>query len=59
MVLALRVLFYLVSVTFIVIVLIQPDRSHGMSGSGGGANSLFGVAQDGRGNTRPHPEHDG
>jgi len=38
MVLALRVLFYLVSVAFIVIVLIQPDRSHGMSGSGGGAN---------------------
>jgi preprotein translocase subunit SecG len=47
MVLALRVLFYLVSIAFIVIVLIQPDRSHGMSGSGGGANSLFGVAQDG------------
>lgn len=47
MVLALRVLFYIVSLSFIVIVLIQPDRSHGMTGGGAGSNSLFGVAQDG------------
>lgn len=47
MLLVLRVVFYIISIAFIAIVLIQPDRSHGMSGSGGAASSLFGVAQDG------------
>lgn len=46
MILALRVLFYLISLSFIVLVLIQPDRSHGMT-SGGAGNSMFGVSQDG------------
>lgn len=41
MLVALRVLFYLISIAFVIIVLIQPDRSHGMSGSGGGASSLL------------------
>ena len=42
-----RILLYIVSVIFIILVLIQPDRSHGMTGSGAGSNSFFGVAQDG------------
>lgn len=47
MLLALRILFYMISLSFIVLVLIQPDRSHGMTSGGAGSNSLFGVAQDG------------
>lgn len=47
MLLALRILFYIVSFSFIVLVLIQPDRSHGMTSGGGASNALFGVAQDG------------
>lgn len=47
MILAIRVLFYMICLSFIIIVLIQPDRSHGMTSGGAGSNSLFGVAQDG------------
>ncbi|MBN1467535.1 MAG: preprotein translocase subunit SecG [Fusobacteriaceae bacterium] len=42
-----NILIYIVSVAFVIVVLIQPDRSHGMTGGGAGSNSLFGVSEDG------------
>lgn len=45
----LTVILIILAVSLIVLVLIQPDRSHGLSSSfGGGASStLFGVSEDG------------
>lgn len=45
----LTVLLFVFALSLIVLVLIQPDRSRGMSGSMGmgGANTVFGVSQDG------------
>ncbi len=45
----LTVLLFIFALSLIVLVLIQPDRSRGMSGSmgNGGTNAVFGVSQDG------------
>jgi len=45
----LTVLLFVFALSLIVLVLIQPDRSRGMSGSmgSGGSNTVFGVSQDG------------
>lgn len=45
----LTVLLFIFALSLIILVLIQPDRSRGMSGSmgSGGANTVFGVSQDG------------
>ena len=45
----LTVLLFVFALALIVLVLIQPDRSRGMSGSigNGGTNTVFGVSQDG------------
>lgn len=42
-------LLYLLAVCLIVLVLIQPDRSNGMSGGigNGATNQIFGVSKDG------------
>ena len=42
-------LLVVLAIALVVIVIIQPDRSHGMAGSfGGGASAtLFGVSEDG------------
>lgn len=45
----LTILLFVLAVIFIVLVMIQPDRSNGMTGSigSGSSNQLFGVAEDG------------
>ncbi|WP_300328052.1 preprotein translocase subunit SecG [Fusobacterium sp.] len=45
----LTVLLFIFALALIVLVLIQPDRSHGMSGSMGmgSANTVFGLSKDG------------
>lgn len=45
----LTVLLFIFALSLIVLVLVQPDRSRGMSGSmgSGGSNTVFGVSQDG------------
>lgn len=45
----LTVLLFLFALALIILVLIQPDRSHGMSGSMGmgSANTVFGLSKDG------------
>lgn len=45
----LTVLLFIFALVLIVLVLIQPDRSHGMSGSMGmgSANTVFGLSKDG------------
>jgi len=45
----LTVLLFVFALALIVLVLIQPDRSRGMSGSmgSGGTNTVFGVSQNG------------
>ncbi|MDP0488032.1 MAG: preprotein translocase subunit SecG [Fusobacterium sp. JB020] len=45
----LTVLLFIFALALIILVIIQPDRSHGMSGSMGmgGANAVFGVSKDG------------
>lgn len=45
----LKVAIVIVSIVLIVLVLIQPDQSHGMSGSMGlgASNTVFGVSKDG------------
>lgn len=42
-------LLFFLAIALIILVLIQPDRSNGMSGSigGGAANSVFGINEDG------------
>lgn len=49
MVILLTVLLFILAVALIVLVLIQPDRSHGLASSfGGGASSaVFGMSDDG------------
>ncbi len=43
------ILLFISALVLIVLVLIQPDRSHGMSGSMGmgASNTVFGVSKDG------------
>lgn len=43
------VLLFIFAITLIILVLIQPDKSHGMSGTmgTGGSNTVFGVSKDG------------
>lgn len=45
----LTALLFIFAVSLIVLVLIQPDRSHGLSGSMGmgSANTVFGLSKDG------------
>lgn len=45
----LTVCLFVFALVLIVLVLVQPDRSHGMSGSMGmgGSNAVFGVSKDG------------
>ncbi|WP_300356159.1 preprotein translocase subunit SecG [Fusobacterium sp.] len=45
----LTVLLFIFAIALIVLVLIQPDRSHGLSGSMGmgSANTVFGLSKDG------------
>ncbi len=45
----LTVCLFIFALTLIILVLIQPDRSHGMSGSMGmgSTNTVFGVSKDG------------
>ncbi|MDP0492852.1 MAG: preprotein translocase subunit SecG [Fusobacterium sp. JB021] len=45
----LTVLLFIFALALIILVIIQPDRSHGMSGSMGmgGSNTVFGVSKDG------------
>lgn len=45
----LTVLLFIFALALIVLILIQPDRSHGMSGSMGmgSANTVFGLSKDG------------
>ncbi|MGL4425258.1 MAG: preprotein translocase subunit SecG [Cetobacterium sp.] len=45
----LTVFLFIFALSLIVLVLVQPDRSHGMSGSMGmgGSNTVFGVSKDG------------
>ena len=42
-------LLFIFAIALIVLVMIQPDRSHGLSGSMGmgSANTVFGVSKDG------------
>lgn len=42
-------LLFIFAITLIILVMIQPDRSHGLSGSMGmgSANTVFGVSKDG------------
>ena len=48
-------LLVVLAIALVVIVIIQPDRSHGMAGSfGGGAQAaIFGVSDDGVNNISP------
>lgn len=45
----LTAVLFISAILLIVLVIIQPDRSHGISGSfgGGGSGSFFGVSEDG------------
>lgn len=45
----LRVLLFISSFLIIILVLVQPDRSHGMSASMGlgASNTVFGISKDG------------
>lgn len=45
----LTVCLFVFAIALIVLVLVQPDRSHGMSGSMGmgASNTVFGVSKDG------------
>ncbi|MFK4785136.1 preprotein translocase subunit SecG [Fusobacterium sp. MFO224] len=45
----LTVLLFIFALALIVLVIIQPDRSHGMSGSMGmgATNAVFGISKDG------------
>lgn len=45
----LTTLLFIFALALIILVLIQPDRSHGMSGSMGmgSANTVFGISKDG------------
>ena len=45
----LTILLFISALVLIILVLIQPDRSRGMSGSmgAGGANTVFGISKDG------------
>lgn len=49
MIIFLTVILFVLAVCLITLVLIQPDRSHGMAGSigGGASNTIFGVSDDG------------
>ena len=43
------IMFFIFAITLIILVLIQPDRSHGMSASMGmgASNTVFGISKDG------------
>lgn len=45
----LTALLFIFAIALIVLVLVQPDRSHGLSGSMGmgSANTVFGISKDG------------
>lgn len=45
----LTICLFIFALALIILVLIQPDRSHGMSGSmgSGASNTVFGVSKDG------------
>lgn len=45
----LKICLFMSALVLIILVLIQPDRSHGMSGSMGmgASNTVFGVSKDG------------
>lgn len=49
MIIFLTTILFILAVALIVLVLIQPDRSHGMAGSfgSGASNTIFGVSADG------------
>ncbi|TDT68577.1 protein translocase subunit secG [Hypnocyclicus thermotrophus] len=49
MLLLFKITLFIISIFLIGLVLIQPDKSHGMSGSigGGAVNTVFGVNEDG------------
>ncbi len=50
MVMFLTIILFVLAVSLITLVLIQPDRSHGMGssfGGGGASSSIFGVSNDG------------
>ncbi len=45
----LSIFLFIISVSIVILVLIQPDRSHGMSASMGlgASNTIFGISKDG------------